>query len=133
MLCANYSHTYNLCFACHAARYNAWIHRFMHAVKSLCARHVCTIHGDPQFAQNNPWIVSIHTLRTVQSMDCVRNPQIIAQFVDPLIAQDIQPTDCPNPYFAHNIYTCNVIMPMHPMFYFPLSLLFVLCMNSRSL
>ena len=35
-------------YALPAAGYNAWIHRCMHAVKSiLCARHVCTIHGDP--------------------------------------------------------------------------------------
>ena len=44
MLCANYSHDYAL----PVAGYNAWIHRSMHAVKSiLCARHVDSMY--------NPW------------------------------------------------------------------------------
>ena len=29
---------------------------------------------DPWFAQNNPWIVPIHTLRTVQPMDYCAKP-----------------------------------------------------------
>ena len=86
MLCANYSHTYNLCFACHAA------------AGTMRGFTVVCMQSSPYFAQGtyvqsmgihslrrtlNPWIVSIHALRTVQSMDCVCNPQIIAQFVDP--------------------------------------------------
>ena len=76
MLCAN---------ALPAAGYKAWVHR--------CACIAVEVH-----TWYNPWgyivcaeqsmDVSIHALRTVQSMDCMRNPQIIVQIVDPYIVQD---------------------------------------------
>ena len=119
MLCANYSHTYNLCFACHAAGYNAWIHRFMHAVKSLCARHVSVYNPwgsivcaeqsmdclDPYFAHG-----TIHGLRAQSTDYCA-----ICGSID-CAGQSIMSMDCPNPYFAHNIY--RIVLNSGPGVYF---------------
>ena len=93
-----------LCLSCRRGYNAAWIHRCMHAVKSiLCTRHVCTIHGgsivcaeqsmdclDPYFAHG-----TIHGLRAQSTDYCA-----ICGSIDCAG----QSTDCPNPYFAHNIY-----------------------------
>ena len=89
-----------------AAGYKAWIHRcacspspyFVHGtIHGLCRSMLC--------AWYNPWIVSIHALRTVQSMDYYTNCG----------STDCagQSTDCPmpDPYFAHNGLQTVIVMP----------------------
>ena len=106
MLCANYSHTYDLCFAC----------RRVQCVDSPL--YACSQVPLRKARMYNPWgsIVCAE-----QSMDCL-DPYFAHGTIHGLRAQSTdycaicgsidcagQSTDCPNPYFAHNIYILYIL------------------------